>query len=134
MKVVNILEDLLVNSGDSRRDIVIVGEGNFTFSIALAALRGSSWNGILSTRVCKTQITRVVLESLDTRLDADIIGSNRFCGSYAVLSLDSIKLISISIEYCMSNASRFRNSQLLDSTTRTLSNIQTIKGLTITSS
>ena len=46
-----------------------------------------------------------------------------------MLSLDSIKLISISIEYCMSNASRFRNSQLLDSTTRTLSNIQTIKGL-----
>ena len=49
VNVVNILEDLLVNS-DSQRDIVIVGEGNFTFSIALAALRGSSWDGIVSTR------------------------------------------------------------------------------------
>ena len=46
MKVVNLLEDLLVNE---RKPIVIFREGNFTFSIALAALRGSSWDGIVST-------------------------------------------------------------------------------------
>ena len=46
MKVVNLLEDLLVNE---RKSIVIFREGNITFSIALAALRGSSWDGIVST-------------------------------------------------------------------------------------
>ena len=30
-------------------DVLLVGEGNFTFTIALAAIRGS-WNGIVSTR------------------------------------------------------------------------------------
>ena len=30
-------------------NVVLVGEGNFTFTIALAAIRGS-WNGIVSTR------------------------------------------------------------------------------------
>ena len=31
-------------------DILLVGEGNFTFTVALAAIRGGSWNGIVSTR------------------------------------------------------------------------------------
>ena len=68
VKVLKILEDLLVNSGDSRRDIVIVGEGNFTFSIALAVLRGSSWDGIVSTRYenesLLPQISDVKLKSI----------------------------------------------------------------------
>ena len=68
VKVVNILEDLLVKS-DARRDIVIVGEGNFTFSIALATLRKSSWDGIVSTRYekesPKPQISDVKLKSIE---------------------------------------------------------------------
>lgn len=38
------LESLLTNN-----DILLVGEGNFTFTVALAAIRGG-WNGIVSTR------------------------------------------------------------------------------------
>ena len=41
-----LLEYLLV---DERRPIVIFRQSNITFSIALAALRGSSWDGIVST-------------------------------------------------------------------------------------
>lgn len=35
---------------DDKRDVVFFGEGNFTFSVAFAALRSSSWEGIISTR------------------------------------------------------------------------------------
>jgi hypothetical protein len=31
-------------------DVLLVGEGNFTFTVALAAIRGGSWDGIVSTR------------------------------------------------------------------------------------
>ena len=34
---------------DKQLNVVLVGEGNFTFTVALAAIRGS-WNGIVSTR------------------------------------------------------------------------------------
>ena len=40
--------DPLLISRDQRKEIVLVGEGNFTLSIALAALRGS-WDGITTT-------------------------------------------------------------------------------------
>ena len=43
----DILRGLL--AGEERRDVVVFGEGNFTFSMALACLRGS-WDGITSTR------------------------------------------------------------------------------------
>ena len=142
VKVVNILEDLLVNS-DSRRHIVIVGEGNFTFSIALAALRGSSWDGIISTARCH-------LDNLDSCPDPlleDVSGhesgrgypSQRtcLCGRFIEWSLDSIKLISI--KYCMSNVLQSEAAQTLTDSgqlladsklkTRKLSNIETIIGL-----
>ena len=40
------LQNLL---GDNKRDVVLVGEGNFTFTVALATLRGS-YDGIVPTR------------------------------------------------------------------------------------
>ena len=42
--IVNIKEMIL----NERLDVVLVGEGNFTFTMALVSLRGS-WKGIIST-------------------------------------------------------------------------------------
>lgn len=42
------LRELLIDG--PKRDVVFFGEGNFTFSVAFAALRSSSWEGIISTR------------------------------------------------------------------------------------
>ena len=47
VKEVDILRGLLVGEGKS--DVVVFGEGNFTFSMALASLR-KSWDGITATR------------------------------------------------------------------------------------
>ena len=44
---IDMLEDMLVKE---RREVFLVGEGNFTFSVALAALRDGSWEGITVTR------------------------------------------------------------------------------------
>ena len=46
MNQCNILRGLL--AGEEKCDVVVFGKGNFTFSVALASLRGS-WDGILST-------------------------------------------------------------------------------------
>ena len=46
MKEVEILTDILTNE-EERSDVVVFGEGNFTFSTALASRRGS-WGGITS--------------------------------------------------------------------------------------
>ena len=48
MKPVEILTDILTKEAD-RSDVVVFGEGDFTFSTGLASLRGS-WGGITSTR------------------------------------------------------------------------------------
>ena len=48
MKQVEILTDILTNK-EERSDVVVFGEGDFTFSMALASCRGS-WDGITSTR------------------------------------------------------------------------------------
>ena len=48
MKQVGILTDILTKE-EERSDVVVFGEGNFTFSMALASRRGS-WDGITSTR------------------------------------------------------------------------------------
>ena len=45
---VDMLTDILTRE-EERSDVVVFGEGNFTFSIALASRRGS-WDGITSTR------------------------------------------------------------------------------------
>ena len=44
--IVDILENLLI---ECMSEIVLFGEGDFTFSVAIAALRGQSWDGIIST-------------------------------------------------------------------------------------
>ena len=44
---VNVLRGLL--AGNEKSDVVVFGEGNFTFSMALASLR-QSWDGIMATR------------------------------------------------------------------------------------
>ena len=46
VEVVDKLTRLLI---DEKQDVVLVGEGNFTFSVAIATLR-RSWDGITSTR------------------------------------------------------------------------------------
>ena len=43
------LRGILIPDEGERREVVIFGEGNFTFSLAFAGLR-QSWNGITSTR------------------------------------------------------------------------------------
>ena len=51
----------------SNPEIVIFGEGNFTFSVALAALRGR-WNGITTTKkevVVKPDLWDVILECIE---------------------------------------------------------------------
>ena len=53
-----------------RLDVVLVGEGNFTFTIALVALRGS-WDGVISTcleeneNVLLSDFYRIKLQSVD---------------------------------------------------------------------
>ena len=49
VKYLDILRRLLLSEGRDRRDVVVFGEGNFTFSVALASRR-QSWDGIMSTR------------------------------------------------------------------------------------
>ena len=44
--VIDLLRKLLIVE---KRSLVIIGEGNFTFSVAIAAMRGS-WDGITATR------------------------------------------------------------------------------------
>lgn len=54
--VMKVLQKLLI---DEKLDLVLVGEGNFTFSVAIAALR-QSWDGIIST--CYEQKTSPELQ------------------------------------------------------------------------
>lgn len=49
VKSLDILRRLLLSKGEDRRDVVLFGEGNYTFSVALATCR-QSWDGITSTR------------------------------------------------------------------------------------
>ena len=46
---VSLLRDLLIPESSEGKPVVFFGEGNFTFSVAFASMRGS-WRGIISTR------------------------------------------------------------------------------------
>ena len=49
VKLLDMLKRLLLSEGEDRHDVVLFGEGNFTFSIALASCC-QSWDRITSTR------------------------------------------------------------------------------------
>lgn len=86
--VVDLLKPLLL---DEKRSVVLVGEGNFTFSVAVAAVR-KSWEGLISTRYDpidpvespKPQFTEAKLKSIEfcikngewLGIDADMILDN----------------------------------------------------------
>ena len=60
------LQNLLL--GDNKRDVVLFGEGNFTFTVALATLRGS-YAGIVSTRF-ENEYEKPVPSFSDVKLEA----------------------------------------------------------------
>ena len=76
----HIVRDLVLNEGQDgeKRTVYIVGESNFTFSLALAALRGS-WDGIITTSFHHNNLLETFSETKALTLGWCILNQKKKC-------------------------------------------------------